>query len=104
MLLQRASPSGMSAVSDEDRSRRASDERFDRLWQEHRPRIWRLVARLAGSADLADDLTQEVSLRAFQAFGDFRGEARFFAAAGIATQRFGALRAGLKSPAGASRH
>jgi RNA polymerase sigma-70 factor (ECF subfamily) len=68
----------MSAVSDEDRSRRASDERFDRLWQEHRPRIWRLVARLAGSIDLADDLTQEVSLRAFQAFGDFRGEAGAF--------------------------
>jgi RNA polymerase sigma-70 factor, ECF subfamily len=78
VLLQRASPSGMSAVSDEDRSRRASDERFDRLWQEHRPRIWRLVARLAGSTDLADDLTQEVSLRAFQAFGDFRAEAGAF--------------------------
>jgi RNA polymerase sigma-70 factor (ECF subfamily) len=68
----------MSAVSDEDRSWRANDERFDRLWQQHRPRIWRLVARLAGSADLADDLTQEVSLRAFQAFGGFRGEADAF--------------------------
>jgi RNA polymerase sigma-70 factor, ECF subfamily len=56
----------------------AERERFEQLWQEHRPRIWRLVARLAGSTDLADDLTQEVSLRAFQAFGSFRGEAGAF--------------------------
>jgi RNA polymerase sigma-70 factor, ECF subfamily len=53
----------------------AQRERFEQLWQEHRPRIWHLVAWLAGSTDLADDLTQEVSLRAFQAFGDFRGGA-----------------------------
>jgi len=46
---------------------------FERFWQTHRPRVWRLIARLAGSVDLADDLTQEVSLRAFQSFGTFRG-------------------------------
>jgi len=45
---------------------------FERFWQPHRARVWRLVARLAGSVDLADDLTQEVSLRAFQGFGAFR--------------------------------
>lgn len=50
--------------------------RFERLWEEQRPRIWRLVARLAGSVDVADDLTQEVGLRAFQGFAEFRGEAR----------------------------
>ncbi len=47
---------------------------FERFWQPHRPRVWRLVARLAGNLDLADDLTQEVSLRAFQGFGAFRRE------------------------------
>ena len=45
---------------------------FERFWQPHRARVWRLVARLAGNVDLADDLTQEVSLRAFQGFGAFR--------------------------------
>lgn len=45
---------------------------FEQFWQPHRPRVWRLVARLAGNVDLADDLTQEVSLRAFQGFGTFR--------------------------------
>src|SRR5215475_12440446 len=49
--------------------------RFEAVWQRHRPRIWRLVARLAADVDVADDLTQEVCLRAFRAFGDFRGQA-----------------------------
>jgi RNA polymerase sigma-70 factor, ECF subfamily len=48
---------------------------FDQVWQQHRPRLQRLVVRLAGDADLAEDLTQEVGLRAFQAFPGFRGEA-----------------------------
>jgi RNA polymerase sigma-70 factor (ECF subfamily) len=48
---------------------------FDEVWQQHRPRLQRLVVRLAGDADLAEDLTQEVGLRAFQAFPGFRGEA-----------------------------
>lgn len=48
---------------------------FERIWNLHRQRIWRLVARLAGNVDLADDLSQEVCIRAYQAFNDFRGEA-----------------------------
>ncbi len=47
---------------------------FEQFWQPQRSRIWRLVARLAGNLDLADDLTQEVSLRAFQGFVTFRRE------------------------------
>ncbi|MDQ2686852.1 MAG: sigma-70 family RNA polymerase sigma factor [Armatimonadota bacterium] len=49
---------------------------FEQVWLLHRPRIWRLVARLAGSPDDADDLTQQVSVQAFGAFGGFRGEAQ----------------------------
>ena len=54
-------------------SRPADTAAFERFWQPHRPRLWRLAARLAGSVDLADDLTQEISLRAFQGFAQFRG-------------------------------
>lgn len=61
------------AVLDASRTASANSAAFERFWQPYRPRIWRLVARLAGSVDLADDLTQEVGLRAFQAFGMFRG-------------------------------
>jgi len=50
----------------------AAEATFERFWQPHRARVWRLIARLAGSVDLADDLTQEVSVRAFQGFGAFR--------------------------------
>jgi RNA polymerase sigma-70 factor (ECF subfamily) len=54
-------------------SRPTDTAAFERFWQPHRPRVWRLAARLAGNADLADDLTQEISLRAFQGFATFRG-------------------------------
>jgi RNA polymerase sigma-70 factor (ECF subfamily) len=56
----------------------ASRTRFEHVWREHRPRIWRLVARLAAEPDVADDLTQEVSLRAYRAFGSFRAESSVF--------------------------
>jgi RNA polymerase sigma-70 factor, ECF subfamily len=49
--------------------------RFEAVWQQHRQRIWRLVARLAADLDIADDLSQEVCLRAFRAFDEFRGQA-----------------------------
>ena len=49
---------------------------FDRIWQQYRPSIWRLTARLAGGVDQADDLTQEVSLRAFQAFVGLRNKSQ----------------------------
>lgn len=55
----------------------ARQEVFEQLWQDHRERIWRLVARLAGGTDIADDLTQEISIRAFSAFEEFRGESSF---------------------------
>lgn len=46
---------------------------FEHLWTKERPRIWRLTARIGGSPDAADDLTQEVCLRALAAYGGFRG-------------------------------
>src|SRR5471030_2983129 len=52
--------------------------RFERVWQQQQRRIRQLVARLAGNVDTADDLTQEVGVRAFQAFGSFRGSSQPF--------------------------
>jgi RNA polymerase sigma-70 factor (ECF subfamily) len=54
---------------------RLRERQFERIWRAHQPKIWRLTARLAGSVDLADDLTQEVAVRAFQAFDGFLGRA-----------------------------
>lgn len=59
-------------------TRKLHDRQFERIWTEHRPRIWRLTARLAGSVDLADDLTQEVAVRACEAYGGFLGRAQIY--------------------------
>jgi RNA polymerase sigma-70 factor, ECF subfamily len=46
---------------------------FARLWEQERERVWRLIVALSGSRDEADDLTQEVGIRALEGFGRFRG-------------------------------
>jgi RNA polymerase sigma-70 factor (ECF subfamily) len=45
------------------------------LYDAHVDRVYRLVYRLAGDLDLAQDCVQETFIRAFQKLGDFRGEA-----------------------------
>jgi RNA polymerase sigma-70 factor, ECF subfamily len=69
-MVDRAAGLGCDSTMEGDRR-----NRFEAVWEQHRPRIWRLVARLAADVDLADDLTQEVCLRAFRAFPEFRGQA-----------------------------
>lgn len=54
------------------------DPAFERAWNRHRERVFRLVVRLAGSREVADDLTQEVAVQAAQAFPKFRGQAQAF--------------------------
>jgi RNA polymerase sigma-70 factor, ECF subfamily len=46
---------------------------FARVWQKERARVWRIVAAISGSADDADDLTQETGVRALEKFGQWRG-------------------------------
>ncbi len=49
---------------------------FERLYRAHVNRVYSLACRMAGS-DRADELTQDVFVRAWQKLGTFRGEARF---------------------------
>lgn len=58
-----------------DGDARTTDPVFNRLWESERPRVWRLIARLSNSPDAADDLTQEVGLRALEGYGNFQGRA-----------------------------
>ncbi|HEU4700793.1 MAG TPA: sigma-70 family RNA polymerase sigma factor [Gemmatimonadales bacterium] len=46
------------------------------LYDAHVDRVFRLVYRIAGDMDLAQDCVQETFIRAFQRLADFRGEAR----------------------------
>ncbi len=45
------------------------------LYEAHVDRVFRLVYRLAGDGDRAQDYTQETFIRAFARLGEFRGEA-----------------------------
>jgi RNA polymerase sigma-70 factor (ECF subfamily) len=49
---------------------------FERLYRGHVGRVYALAVRLAGSAE-ADDLTQEVFIRAWSKLTTFKGEAQF---------------------------
>ena len=51
-------------------------EAFERLYRAHVGRVHALVRRMAWD-DVADDLTQEVFIRAWQKLGTFRGDSRF---------------------------
>lgn len=71
-----------SRLPDEERSLVARAVAGDRgaaraLYDAHAGRVYRVALRLAGDADLAADLTQDVFVRAFRELGKFRGESAF---------------------------
>lgn len=83
-LRRRASiPPREPVVTEEPRdlvdAARAGDVRaFNALVQRYRPRILALALHLTGSANDADDIAQDVFLKAFQRVGDFEGRSAFF--------------------------
>jgi RNA polymerase sigma-70 factor, ECF subfamily len=50
---------------------------FERLYREHSARVYALCLRLAGDAVQAEELTQDVFVRAWQKLSSFRGESAF---------------------------
>ncbi|MGE3273737.1 MAG: RNA polymerase sigma factor [Vicinamibacterales bacterium] len=49
---------------------------FERVYRSHLPRVYSLARRMAG-ADAAEELTQDVFVRAWQKLSSFRGESAF---------------------------
>jgi len=49
---------------------------FERLYRHHVPRVYSLVRRMLNDDD-ADEVTQDIFVRAWQKLGTFRGEAAF---------------------------
>jgi RNA polymerase sigma-70 factor (ECF subfamily) len=73
----RPSPLAPESPSDEDlvaRARRGDEAAFGDFVRRHTPAVHRWMARAVGEQD-ADDLTQEVFLKAFRGLGRFRGDA-----------------------------
>ncbi|MFT3699568.1 MAG: sigma-70 family RNA polymerase sigma factor [Kofleriaceae bacterium] len=57
----------------------AGDQRaFDALVKRYRKRIYALALHITGSAHEADDITQDVFLKAFRALPEFEGRSQFF--------------------------
>ncbi len=50
---------------------------FERLYRENERRVFALCLRMSGDAALAEELTQEVFVRAWRKLGSFRGESAF---------------------------
>ncbi|MBK9070488.1 MAG: sigma-70 family RNA polymerase sigma factor [Myxococcales bacterium] len=57
----------------------AGDRRaFDELVARYRTRIYALALHMTGSASDADDVTQDVFMKAYRALGQFAGKSEFF--------------------------
>jgi RNA polymerase sigma-70 factor, ECF subfamily len=50
---------------------------FEQLYRENEKKVFALCMRLASDASLAEELTQDVFVRAWQKLGSFRGESAF---------------------------
>jgi RNA polymerase sigma-70 factor (ECF subfamily) len=60
------------------RARRGETSAFEELVRRYRPRIFALALHVTGCESDADDVAQEVFLRAFRSMGDFEGRGEFF--------------------------
>ncbi len=52
------------------------EDAFEKLFREHHPRVYGFFAKKGYSHQDCENLTSETFLRAFRAFGEFRGEAK----------------------------
>lgn len=55
-----------------------NDRAFDALVMKYQARVNRLIGRWVKDTHAAEDLTQEVFIRAYKALADFRGDAQFY--------------------------
>ena len=67
---------GLGERADAARAAAGDPEAFARLYQTHLPRIFGLVRRMTGGID-AEDLTQDVFVRAWSKLASFRGDSSF---------------------------
>lgn len=73
-------PGGVSTAGSADAVREAqagSVAAFERIYRDHSPRVYALCLRLAGDASRAEELTQDVFVRAWEKLSSFRGESAF---------------------------
>lgn len=69
--------SGAAVAPDVVQAREGSVEAFERLYRENVGRIYALCLRLSGDPVRAEELTQDVFVRAWEKLAGFRGESAF---------------------------
>ena len=73
--LESALTTSVDLAATRERAAGIAAQEFDQLVRLHQRRIYRVLLTLVRDQDLADNLTQECFLRAYQKRGSFRGEA-----------------------------
>lgn len=76
MIAVAEQPAFPNQASDAELAANGDVQAFERLYRGHVDRIHTLVRRMLGD-DLADEVTQDVFVRAWQKLGTFRGDAAF---------------------------
>ena len=59
-----------------ERLQRHDERAFNELVEAYSPRVYRLVARMLGRREDAEDMAQEVFVQIFKGIGQFRGESK----------------------------
>ena len=65
------------AASLVERAQRGERRAFETLYREHVGRVYALCLRMSGDADRAEELTQDVFIRAWSRLSSFRGDTAF---------------------------
>ncbi len=60
-----------------ERAKSGDNKAFELLMEEHFKKIYNIAFRIAGNADDASDMTQEVMLKLFRNIGTFNGNSKF---------------------------
>lgn len=76
LTLTPSSP-GPDANTDAAQAARGDRRAFERLYRSHVDRVFSLCVRMVGSRERAEELTQDVFVRAWEKLGTFRGDAQF---------------------------
>jgi RNA polymerase sigma-70 factor (ECF subfamily) len=80
MLTTTVTGERIQPVSDVELARAAAagdSAAFEKLYEQHRRRVYSLCLRMLGNVSQAEDLTQEVFLQLFKKIGSFRGDSAF---------------------------
>ncbi len=76
-VLERQTPSAPQIPDVIQRAQRGDTRAFEQLYREHSGRVYAVCLRIVADRGRAEELTQDVFVRAWQSLASFRGESAF---------------------------